>query len=293
MSETSILSPNYFLSYSRADEKVAMRFANDLRERGIPMWVDQLDIRPSEHWDRAIERAVHECRGLVVILSPRSVESDNVADEISFAIDHRKPVLPVMIEKCRLPLRIARMQVIDATANYDRALQQCVEVLGGSGPSCSRADPRPATSAGVTDGEAIATAKSRLTDILGPIAAIVVDKEAARANNVGELYSLLGAHIGCEKDREKFVGLAGKAAGTMSEPASTAATPKQQRSSVASADVDRLSGLLTHYLGPISTAIARRESATATSLDDLQQRLADLIPNERERAQFLRQSQGR
>ena len=22
------------------------------------MWVDQLDIRPSEHWDRAIERAV-------------------------------------------------------------------------------------------------------------------------------------------------------------------------------------------------------------------------------------------
>src|SRR5581483_3935624 len=62
------LSESYFLSYSRADEKIAMRFANDLREGGIAMWVDQLDIRPSEHWDRAIERAVHECRGLVVIL---------------------------------------------------------------------------------------------------------------------------------------------------------------------------------------------------------------------------------
>ena len=70
MSDPGALSQSYFLSYSRADETVAMRFATDLRERGIPMWVDQIDIRPSEHWDRAIERAVHECRGLVVILSP-------------------------------------------------------------------------------------------------------------------------------------------------------------------------------------------------------------------------------
>ena len=67
---------NYFLSYSRDDEEFALRFAKDLRERGVAMWVDQFDIRPSEHWDRAIERAVTNCRGLVVILSPRSVASD-------------------------------------------------------------------------------------------------------------------------------------------------------------------------------------------------------------------------
>jgi len=281
------LSESYFLSYSRADEKIAMRFANDLREGGIAMWVDQLDIRPSEHWDRAIERAVHECRGLVVILSPRSVESDNVADEISFAIDHKKPVLPIMIDKCRLPLRITRMQVIDATANYDRALQQCVAVLGGEGPSTSRAGAPPAQK-GITDGETIATAKSRLTDILGPIAGIVVDREANRANSTAELYAMLGSHIDSEKDRERFVALAGKRA---EPPSATAATP--QKSSIATAEVDRLGALLTPYLGPISAAVARRESATASSADELQQRLADLIPNARERAHFLRESQSR
>jgi hypothetical protein len=289
MSKPAGLSQSYFLSYSRADEKVAMRFANDLRERGIAMWVDQLDIRPSEHWDRAIERAVHECRGLVVILSPRSVESDNVADEISFAIDHKKPVLPIMIEKCRLPLRITRMQVIDATANYDRALQQCVEVLGGEGPSSSRAAASPAAK-GVTDGETIATAKSRLTDILGPIAGIVVDREAARANDLTELYMLLATHIDCEKERDRFMTLAGKRA----EPASAVATAAMpQKSSIAAAEVDRLGALLTPYLGPISAALAHRESTTASSLDELQQRLADLIPNERERAHFLRESRSR
>lgn len=52
----------FFLSYSRSDERIALQLAKDLRASGIAMWVDQLDIRPSEHWDRAIERAVSSCR---------------------------------------------------------------------------------------------------------------------------------------------------------------------------------------------------------------------------------------
>src|SRR4051794_20869920 len=110
----------YFLSYSRNDQEFALRLAADLRAQGIQLWVDQLDIRPSEHWDRAIERAVSSCRGLIVILSPRSVASDNVADEISYAIGAGKPVMPIMIEWCDLPLRITRMHVIDATGPYDK-----------------------------------------------------------------------------------------------------------------------------------------------------------------------------
>ena len=129
MSDEGALTDCYFLSYSRADQDFALRFATDLRAREVSIWIDQLDIRPSEHWDRAIERAVRDCCGLVVILSPRSVESDNVADEISYAIDRGKPVLPVMIERCSMPLRITRMQMIDATGDYDRALQQCLEAI--------------------------------------------------------------------------------------------------------------------------------------------------------------------
>jgi len=287
VSDPGALSQSYFLSYSRADETVAMRFATDLRERGIPMWVDQLDIRPSEHWDRAIERAVHECRGLVVILSPRSVESDNVADEISFAIDHKKSVLPVMIERCRLPLRITRMQVIDAIGNYERALEQCAQVLSGQAPRSAPVAPEKR----FEDADEITTAKARLTGILGPIAAILVDKAAARAGSVSELYALLGEHISNANDRERFVALGGKAAESPKPALASAPPPKAQQSSVPQAETDRLGAMLTPYLGPIAAAVVRRESAEAVSADDLQQRLANLIPNERERAEFLRQIQ--
>jgi hypothetical protein len=291
MSSDGSLGHTYFLSYSRADEGIALPFARTLREAGIAMWVDQFDIRPSEHWDRAIERAVRECRGIVVMLSPRSAASDNVADEISFALEHGKSVLPVMIERCSLPLRITRMQVIDATGDYDRALRQSIAVLQGKSAVPGPIVERRQEPKGISDGAVLAAAKERLTHILGPIAGLLVDKEAARANSTGELYELLAQHIGSEKDRKRFLNSPGM---NTREPSSSPIEQKKVlQESVPPDEIVRLTSLLTHYLGPIATVIARREGAGAASSDELQQRLASRIPDGRDRADFLRQAAAR
>ena len=286
MSDEAALTESYFLSYSRADESVALRFASDLRANGVALWVDQFDIRPSEHWDRAIERAVRDCCGLIVILSPRSVTSDNVADEISYAIDSGKPVLPVMIERCTPPLRITRMQMIDATRDYDKALRQCLDAVGKGGCSATVATPSPAREA--IDPEVIRKAKDQLTGILGPIAGILVDKAAAQANSVGEFCSELAEHVERESDRERLMALAGKTASPAAPLTPPASAPG--KSSVPRAEVERLAGLLCQHLGPIATVVARRESVSATSASDLQRRLSSLIPNESERAEFVRRA---
>lgn len=279
------LTERYFLSYSRTDQEVALRFAKDLRAAGIAMWVDQLDIRPSEHWDRAIERAVRDCRGLLVVLSPRSIASDNVADEISFAIDNGKSVLPLMIERCALPLRITRMQVIDATANYERALEQCIDTLGGEGPLPSRSAQFAPAPKGISDPGVIGAAKARLTPLVGPIAAILVDKAAARASSTSELYDILAQRIEDKKDRERFVKLGG------GEPsAATPSTEAAKRAAILSAEVERLSAILVHFIGPVAAVIARREGEAAATADDLKQRLAARISNEPDRAEFLRRA---
>lgn len=289
MSDGAALGDSYFLSYSRADEPIALKFARDLRELGIAMWVDQLDIRPSEHWDRAIERAVRDCRGLVVILSPRSTASDNVADEISFAIDHGKSVLPVMIERCPLPLRITRMQVVDATGDYDRALRKCLDVLGGQSPVKSQTASLETPPTGVTDPDVIAAAKARLTQILGPIADLLVGKDAKRASSTGEFYTLLAQHIDNEKDRQQFLKQVGSPSANpaAAAPIESRKAPKQ---SVPTTEIDRLTAILTHYLGPMATIVARRESGTSTSPAELRQRLASRIPHEQDRADFLRRA---
>ena len=185
-----------FLSYSRADEEFAVRLANDLQALGVAMWVDRFNIRPSEHWDRAIERAIRACQKMVVILSPRSVASENVADEISLAIDARKPVIPLMIEHCDLPLRLTRRHLIDATVGYDAALRQCFAEIDCSEASSANAVPAEISIA-IRDPGVIATAKHELTQIIGPIAEILVDRIASRTTSDRRLVRLArAAHPG-------------------------------------------------------------------------------------------------
>lgn len=277
----------YFLSYSRSDERFALRLANDLRAQGVAMWVDQLDIRPSEHWDRAIERAVRDCRGLVVILSPRSVASDNVADEISYAIDSGKSVLPVMIEKCVLPLRITRMHVIDATGSYDKALQQCLAELTHPDRKPASTEQRAQSSAQI-DPAVIKTAKQQLATIVGPIAAILVDKAAAKAGSEQELYGLLLQHIVSDGDRELFRALAPAQHAPSAPAPSTTPNPDLAPAQISAAELDSIAGALAAYLGPIAPLVTKRESRSSASAGELRQRLAALIPAEHDRADFLR-----
>jgi TIR domain len=280
----------YFLSYSRSDEKFALRLAKDLRAAGVAMWVDQLDIRPSEHWDKAIERAVTSCRGLVVILSPRSVASDNVADEISYAIDSGKSVLPVKIEACTLPLRLTRKQIVDATGNYERALQQCLdELLRIDDPHVAPARPAPIP----LDAHAIGIAKLQLAPILGPIAARLVDKEAARAGSIPELYAQLSQHIDADAERERFIALAPKGAHSAAEPKPERRPAEQvAQTALPAAELESMTRLMTQYIGPIASVVVKRESKAAASIKELRHQLAEKIPHQRDRAEFLRLSGG-
>ena len=289
MSAEKTCAECYFLSYSRSDEQIALRLANDLRGAGISVWVDQLDIRPSEHWDRAIERAVRDCRGLVVVVSPRSVASDNVADEISFAIDSGKSVLPVMIERCALPLRLTRMQVIDATGNYDGALQKCLDELkrrDGSPVATVPEAPRQAL-----DASELTLAKERLAPIVGPIAGPMVAKAAEKAASIKELYGLLALRIDSGPERERFLKLA-SATAPEPQPSPKARAPLAEAAAtkIPAAELDSIARLMTRYIGPIASIVVRRESRSSASLEELCRQLAALIADKDDRAEFLRKA---
>ena len=279
-----------FLSYSRADEEFAVRLANDLQSLGVAMWVDRFNIRPSEHWDRAIERAIRACQKMVVILSPRSVASENVADEISLAIDAGKPVIPVMIEPCALPLRLTRRHLIDATASYAAALQQCfAEVDSDELPT--GANPEVAElSIAMRNPEILAATKRELTPIIGPIADILVDRIASRTTSIGGLYGLLALHIPDDEDRERFLTARAHHSDPVAgvEPVAVDAT-ERGRKPIERDEVERVAKALTNYVGPIAAILARKESLAAKSVKDLLRRLAAKLPCERDRDDFLKE----
>src|SRR5262249_61595355 len=104
---------NVFSSYSRADAEFALQRATDLRSAGVDLWIDQLDIPAGAQWDIAVEEALKQCPCLLVILSPMSAASQNVMDEVSFAIERNKRILPVLYRNCDIPFRLKRLQYID------------------------------------------------------------------------------------------------------------------------------------------------------------------------------------
>ena len=104
-----------FISYSRQDKEFALEFAREMKAAGLSVWLDQLDIPTGARWDDEVESALGECTVFLIILTPASVSSENVKDEIGYAIDHRKRIMPVLLKECAIPLRLRRFQYVDFT----------------------------------------------------------------------------------------------------------------------------------------------------------------------------------
>jgi TIR domain len=124
-----------FFSYAHEDAEFALSLAKDLRAGGAAVWIDRLDIKPGERWDRAVEDALAKCPQMLVILSPAAVESTNVMDEVSLALEEGKTVLPVIHRNCKVPFRLRRLQRVDLTLNYKAGLGRLLETLGFATPS--------------------------------------------------------------------------------------------------------------------------------------------------------------
>ena len=124
-----------FLSYSRVDAKFALKLGEDLRVAGLDIWIDQLNIPPGETWDEEIQKALENAACLLVILSATSVESDNVLNEINYALETKKQVIPILLENgLKKPFNINRLQHIDFTSSYDSGLNRLLNALRSGRP---------------------------------------------------------------------------------------------------------------------------------------------------------------
>ena len=124
-----------FISYSRADSEFALRLARDLKAAGARVWLDQIDIVPGASWDNAVETALMAAEYMLLILSPSSAKSDNVRDEVSYALENGKTVIPVLYMDCVIPLRLQRKQRIDFRADYGRGLSGLLDQLRVENPN--------------------------------------------------------------------------------------------------------------------------------------------------------------
>jgi hypothetical protein len=123
-----------FISYSRVDQAFALKLAKDLGARGFRVWIDQQAIPAGANWDVQVEEGIRKSDCVLAILSPASVDSQQVRDEVLLARHAGKKIFPILYQPCEAPMNLLRLQRVDFTASYEQGLARLVNEVSPSKP---------------------------------------------------------------------------------------------------------------------------------------------------------------
>lgn len=118
-----------FISHSTHDQDFVEKELIELLHRhGVDTWYMRTHIRSAADWADTVLEALEACDWFLVVLSPHSVASEWVKDEVHWAIDHRQGrIVTVLVEECRidrLHIRLPRIQHVDFRADLEAAREQ-------------------------------------------------------------------------------------------------------------------------------------------------------------------------
>ncbi len=143
--------PRVFISYSRDDLPFVSRLAQDLRACGAALWLDQEEISAGEDWTDAVWEGLKACDLLLLVISPASMDSREVASEWKYYLNNRKPILPLLAAAtAHIHYQVSALQYVDfCAAPYETALHDLLaEInarLGTNYAARAQDTPRPVT----------------------------------------------------------------------------------------------------------------------------------------------------
>lgn len=126
-----------FLSHTSDDKPFVRKLAHDLESQGISYWLDEAEIKIGDSLIDKIREGIDTVDYLVVVLSPKSIESSWVNREVDVALNQeiggkKIKVLPIMYQKCDEPGFLLGKNYGDFTdaSTYPLAFRSLVESLG-------------------------------------------------------------------------------------------------------------------------------------------------------------------
>jgi len=117
-----------FISHSSRDKPFARRLANDLREHGVDVWFDEVELPVGDDLAQ-ITASISHAEYLVVVVSTAAMHSSWVQKELDIAKEAGVSVLPVLLEDAPAQLQgdLAKLAIADFRRGYRRALWRIIE----------------------------------------------------------------------------------------------------------------------------------------------------------------------
>lgn len=139
-----------FLSHNHADKPRVRKLAEQLKEVGLRVWLDEWVIQPGDIISLKVDEGLEQSRVLLLCVSSAALASDWVALERSTAI-HRDPanterrLIPLLLADCELPDTLRRYRYIDFREEAEGAfavLLTACQPKEGAAPSTDQSRTR-------------------------------------------------------------------------------------------------------------------------------------------------------
>lgn len=123
------------MSHAHADNAKCDPYVKALIQRGVSLYYDRSNPQVGHDLGVALEREIQRANALIVMVTPASLRSFWVTEEISMffslmAQDPSRLLIPIKLEPCQLPPRLASRWWIDATnQSLGEVLDQLADAL--------------------------------------------------------------------------------------------------------------------------------------------------------------------
>ena len=123
-----------FICHSSLDKEFAARLSEDLRSRGVSVWLDKSVLRVGDSLFESIQEGLRNSEYVIVILSKGSMERPWVRKEVAAAFNleveaNRKRVLPAIIEECDIPIFLKDKLYADFSLSYEEGFESLFAAL--------------------------------------------------------------------------------------------------------------------------------------------------------------------
>lgn len=131
------MKKSIFLSHNANDKPFVRKLGLDLESHGIKVWIDEAEIKIGDSLIEKISDGLSEVDYLAVILSPNSVKSRWVQEEINIAMyrqisNKTIKILPILYQQCERPIFLEGRKYCDFldADKYQESLQELIKDIG-------------------------------------------------------------------------------------------------------------------------------------------------------------------
>lgn len=219
------MARDIFISYSQPDRDCAFELTHHLEANGFTVWIAPRDVSPAAEWAAEIIEAISAARVMVLVFSASSNSSPQVRREVERAVHKGLRILPFRIEdvmpSSSLEYFLSSQHWLDGILpprrpHYER-LCACLRTWlsdvtpepraagAATTPPAIPASGARAAPSGRVSAEELRRLQMRLAHILGPIAAVLVDRAATAGADFAEIERRLAAELDSPEDRQRFL----------------------------------------------------------------------------------------